>query len=278
MLGHVLIVVQTSPLPTSPEVVKRLVSVADQLSDHVTAVIFRRHIRTTEVGQLLEDMDERARTLQRGYDAAAEELARACSSAAAQAGLEMKVAEIDLSDDPIDALATLAREHDYCVLPIGPTVEDELDVLGALLYRAGRPVVLVPDHLTSPPPARWERAVVAWTPSAQAARATTDAIPLLRKAKTASILAVREAEGDFGADRALEAVRYLQSRGVAADIWAVPADGEAIGRRIARFMDETAGDLLVMGAPSRPFQADFTSHSKAIDVIRDAGWVILISA
>ncbi|MDP3495480.1 MAG: hypothetical protein Q8R82_20420 [Hyphomonadaceae bacterium] len=50
MLGHVLIVVQTSPLPTQPLVVQRLVSVADQISDNVTAVIFRRRIWTNEVG------------------------------------------------------------------------------------------------------------------------------------------------------------------------------------------------------------------------------------
>ncbi|HEY2358854.1 MAG TPA: universal stress protein [Phenylobacterium sp.] len=278
MPGHVLMVVQTSPLVTSPAVVKRLVSVADQLAHDVTAVIFRRRIWTSEVGQLLQDMDQRVQTLQRTYDAEAEQLAEVCASAAAQAGLALQISEIDLNDDPIEALATLARSHDYCVLPVGDTVEDELDILAALLYRAGRAVVLTPDSLPSPPAPRWERAVVAWTPSGQAARAMKDAVPLLLKAKAVSVLAIREDATEFDPARAMEAVQYLKSRGVSADINSVPAAGQPVGGRIAQFMDEKAADLLVMGAPSKPFQADFKLHSKAIDVIDGARWVIMISA
>lgn len=278
MPGHVLIVVQTSPLPTSGLVVQRLVSVADQLAHDATAVIFRRRIWTSEVGQLLEDMDERARTLQEGYDAETKQLAEVCSAAAVQAGLQLELAEIDLNDDPIDALATLARSHDYCVLPVGPSVEDELDVLAALLYQAGRPVILAPDRLSSAASPRWEHAVVAWRSNAQASRALKEAMPLLRKARSVSVLVVREDGAGFNPDEPLEAVRYLKTRGVSADIRSVPAEGQPIGPRIARFMDETSADLLVMGAPSKPFEADFKRHSKGIDVIDEARWVILISA
>lgn len=59
---------------------------------------------------------------------------------------------------------------------------------------------------------------------------------------------------------------------------AVSANGEAVGQRIARFLYENLADLLVMGAPSSPIQADFKLHSKAIDVIVKAGWAVLISA
>lgn len=123
MPNHVLIVVQTSPLPTPPEVIQKLVSVADQLAENATAAVFRRHLATREVGRLLQDMEDRARELQRGWDAEAEQMAQVCTAAAAQAGLELKLAEIGLGGDPIEELTALARSHDYSVLPIGPTVE-----------------------------------------------------------------------------------------------------------------------------------------------------------
>lgn len=278
MPGHVLIVVQTSPLPKPVHVVRRLVSVADQLAHDATAVIYRRRIWTNEVGQLLEGMDERVRTLQEGYDAEAKQLAEVCSAAAVQAGLRLELAEIDLSDDPVDALATMARSHDYCVLPIGSSVEDELDILAALLYQAGRPVILTPDRPSSAASPRWEHAVVAWRSNAQASRALKEAMPLLRKAISVSVLVVREEGAGFNADEPLEAVRYLKTRGISADIRSVPVEGQPIGVRIARFMDENSADLLVMGAPSKPFEADFKRHSKAVDVIDEARWVILVSA
>jgi hypothetical protein len=43
-------------------------------------------------------------------------------------------------------------------------------------------------------------------------------------------------------------------------------------------MDENSADLLVMGAPSKPHEADFRLHSKGIDVLEAARWAILISA
>ena len=278
MSGHVLVVVQTSPQPTSGHVVERLVGVADQLAHDATAVVFRRRIWTSEVGRLLEDLDDRARALQQDYDAEARRLAEICSAAAIQAGVQLEIAEIDLGDDPIEALAALARSHDYCVLPVGPSAEDELDVLAALLYRAGRPVVLVPGRLSSPPSPQWEHAVVAWRSNAQASRAMKEAMPLLRKATAVSVLVIREDGAGLNADEPLEAVRYLETRGVSADVRSVPAGGQAVGPRIARFMDENSADLLVMGAPSKPFEADFKRHSKGVDVIDEARWVILISA
>jgi nucleotide-binding universal stress UspA family protein len=278
MTGHVLIVAQTSPLPTPSEVVQNLVAVADQLADDATAVVFRRRVWTTEVGRLLDDMDERAKMFQRRWDAEAEQLAKVCTAAAAQFGLQLRLAEIDLRDDPIGDLTALARSHDYCVLPIGPTVEDEHDVLAALLDGAGRPVVLMPDRPSSRPTARWKRAVVAWTPSAKAARALKDAVPLLQKAKAVSVLVVREDGAEANVERALEAVRYLETRGINGSIAFVPADGQRIGQRISRFMEDNSADLLVMGAPSKPHEADFRLHSKGIDVMEEARWAILISA
>jgi nucleotide-binding universal stress UspA family protein len=277
MPGHVLMVAETSPTPTSPGVVQGLVSVADQLGEAVTAVIFRRRIRTSAVGGILEGLGGRARALQRTYEAEAEQLAEACASAAAQAGLDFRLAEIDPDDDPLAALASLARTHDACVLPLGPTAHDELDRLAAVLHRAGRPVVLIPDLSPVSPSARWRQAVIAWTPSAQVARAMKEAAPLLRKAEAVSVLVVQEKVEEFSVEGAIEALRYLQTRGVEAHIRSVPADGQAVGLRIAQFMDENSADLLVMGAPSKPLEADFTVHSKAIDVLEHARWVILVS-
>jgi nucleotide-binding universal stress UspA family protein len=278
MSGHVLIVPQTSPLPTPAAVVRNLVRVADQLAAHARAVVFRRRIGTREVAGLLEGMDERARQLQRSWDEEAEQLRRVCTEAASATGRDLRFTELDLRDDPMQALTGLARSHDYCVLPIGATVEDEYQVLSTLLAGSGGPVVLMPDDPATAPGARWEHAVVAWTPSPKAGRALKDAAPLLAKARTVSVLVVREPGSEANLERALDAIRYLKTKGVEASVVSVPADGERVGVRISRFMDDNAADLLVIGAPSRTDEADFRLHSKGIDIMDRARWAMLVSA
>jgi nucleotide-binding universal stress UspA family protein len=110
-------------------------------------------------------------------------------------------------------LAALARTVDLVIygqqspdwhLPTGFRPED-------LIVAGGRPVLVVPYAGTFDAVGR--RTLIAWDGTREAARVLGDALPLMRKAKAATIMTVREHEADFERDAAaLERLQQHLSR------------------------------------------------------------------
>lgn len=122
------------------------------------------------------------------------------------------------------------------------------DQAGLLVTLSPRPVIVTPQ---SGP--RWDapqRVVVAWNGSAEAARATFDALPLLVAAQSVSIVAIRAFEErtngvveQQGEDLCVALARH----GVKAD-WVLEAPGEdGDGPAILTAAERHGAELLVMG-------------------------------
>jgi len=79
--------------------------------------------------------------------------------------------------------------------------------IGAILMGCGRPVLLVPRHVSGSPP---RSIVVAWKGTAEAARAVTAAMPLLYKASRIAVLSVEEGDDEsmLSPDRLVEQLRW----------------------------------------------------------------------
>lgn len=75
---------------------------------------------------------------------------------------------------------------------LGDTIETATAraYFGSLLLESGRPVLVVPPRTKAPIPPR--RAVVAWKPTPESARALHDAIPLLKSADAVDLVTVDE--------------------------------------------------------------------------------------
>ncbi len=150
-------------------------------------------------------------------------------------------------DSPFELVAREARAADLVIVGPRRTAADLHDLIdpGAVLLRAGRPVLVVPDTV---PPLGLHRAVVAWKDTRECRRALQDAIPLLQHAKEVLLLEVGDEDGKSEAKKALaDVARYLASHNVAVaeQAWR-RAKGPAATDILQSAVDEKA-DLIVAG-------------------------------
>lgn len=188
-----------------------------------------------------------------------EEVARAAASTAAQfaaavtrAGLAPDCRTVSaLAIDAARVAALHARHADLTIL--GQPEKDEIAPTGAtfavdVIMAAGRPGLVVP--YIGPRAALGERVLVAWNASRESARALNDAMPILERAKSVTVLTVNpEADGmeerrDPGADIALHLARH----GVKVEAERAVAREVSVGDAILAEIGDNGQDLVVMGA------------------------------
>jgi Universal stress protein UspA and related nucleotide-binding proteins len=117
--------------------------------------------------------------------------------------------------------------------------------IASLLLQAGRPVLVVPEKASLVMPLT--RAIIAWRPTREAARAVHDALPFLRTAKFVDIL-IYDGESDTSADEHMGAlVGHLDHHGVRAKIHSQESSGIDIGSLILSHAKKTGADLIVAG-------------------------------
>ncbi len=122
------------------------------------------------------------------------------------------------------------------------------DFAEELVLSAGRPVLLVPyaGHFAQV----GRRILVAWNAGQEAARAVTDALPLLTRASTVQVVAFNPAEagddhGDIpGADIGLVLARH----GVKVSVAQQQSEEVDIGNQLLSRAADVEADLIVMGA------------------------------
>jgi len=117
---------------------------------------------------------------------------------------------------------------------------------GQLVLACGRPVLLIP-HIGAGK-TLGERVVIAWDAGREAARAVSDALPILTRASSVSVVSFNPSERDRGhgdvpgADIAL----YLARHGVTVDVRRIESDVDVGNGLLSHVADEGA-DLLIMG-------------------------------
>jgi len=122
---------------------------------------------------------------------------------------------------------------------------DSLEIFHDLIYRSGRPVLMVPEESTEAP---GRHIMVAWNGRAEGARAVGAALPLLWSAEKVTLLQI----GDANPDRpGLEDVsEYLNDHGVTSVIHKKPTDGRPVGQQILETAHKEKADMVVVGAYS----------------------------
>ena len=191
-----------------------------------------------EAGPLLQEIELRRRT----------EAAAAAESEFRQAQRRASVnAEWRLSmGGALPALQLSARYADL-VIAGQPEPADALamTLAGDLVLSVGRPVLFVPYA------GRWrstgKRVLVAWNASREAARAVSDALPLLRRAEAVEVVAFEPRPGDHGELPGADIALYLARHGVKATAARQSAPEIDIGAQILSRAADTSADLIVMG-------------------------------
>lgn len=162
---------------------------------------------------------------------------------------------IDDSGEPGRALLGCAPLHDLLLLgqpdPLEPDSHRRSRVLEDVVLRSPRPTLLLPHagEVTQ----HGRTAVIAWDGSHGAARAASDALPLLKTCREVRVVQIEngppQAPQTEGADLA-GVERWLARHGVAATSSIRHADGD-IGLALLSTASDVGADLLVMGSWGR---------------------------
>lgn len=155
-------------------------------------------------------------------------------------------------DNPLAALSLHARYADLAVVgqrdPSGEDASEDPAIPDQLILSLGRPVLVVP--YAGIPATVGEHVLVAWDASRLAARAVNDALPLLVRAKTVSVLAVNPRGGADGHGQipSADICLHLARHGVKVEAEHLYADDLDVGDILLDRASDTGADLIVSGA------------------------------
>lgn len=146
-----------------------------------------------------------------------------------------------------------ARYADLTVMGVSRPLQDpERRLFGGLLAGSGRPLLMVPA--TAPEPAPFDRILVAWKASREAARAVHDAMPLLRRAQSVELLMVEHEDdpGPHNADVDACLGGHLGRHGVQVTPVRRSAEHSPAAEVILEYARESRAQLIVVGGYSHP--------------------------
>ncbi len=153
-------------------------------------------------------------------------------------------------DDFAAAFARQARHVDLSIVGQVDPEEGDVDaelIAEAAFMQSGRPCLVVPyiGARTLPP----ARVLIAWDGSREAARAVGDAMPLLTRAESVTVLVVDPASlrGRVGDQPGADLATHLARHGIKAEVMTTASGGIGVGNVIIGQASDSGADLVVMG-------------------------------
>lgn len=168
-----------------------------------------------------------------------------------------------------DRAVAAARQQDLVILPWSPATGR--DLVTALVFGAGRPVLLVPSGAVARP---LDHLAVAWDGSRVAARAMWDALALLSEGGRVTVLTVPEGKG--GADGAAMAA-MLTRRGWNAETVALPEAGQSVAADLQAAAVAAGAQMLAMGGFGHSRLRDFVLGGVTTGILADCRMPVLMS-
>ena len=221
------------------------IALARRFEAHLVGISVQPLIRLpvyVAIDPLIVEQQERAADRET-VEAAA--LFRSATAAAGVAGAEWRTE----AAGPVDALLLHARYADLLILGQRDPAETWAagpDFPNEVLLAAGRPVLVVP--YTGSFRDTGNRVVVAWNASREAARAVTDAIPLLRGAAAVRIITINPRAGRHGEIPGADIGLYLARHGVRVEVAKDDGVNIDVGNELLSRAADFEADLIVMGA------------------------------
>lgn len=247
-MGYRSIVVHVNNSTRTEQRIRIAAGIAQSEEAHLIGVaptglaIFRPESQMSELGIYVEQTMGRLR--QRCADATAR------FDAIVQR-LDLHSFESRVADDEDGyAISLHARYADLVVIGQAdsndPTIGTSMNFPEHVLLNAGRPVLIVPFAGTFDTVGR--DVLVAWSASRESARAVTDALPFLKRARNVRVLALNATQtlDGHGAEPGADIALYLARHGVKVEVnreRAVVDIGNALLSRAADY----GSDLIVMG-------------------------------
>lgn len=244
----ILLTLTSYPEPTPVAVVENAVSIAAALGAHLAAISCEVHVQLpghvlsgsiANIPGLIASEAEKSRQSTRS-------LLAAFDAAAQRAGVshETIVERCPTSDVP-DLLVDYARLRDLTIVPV-PVSNDQW-YAESVIFGSGRPTMILPETPRARP-FELGTVVVAWDFSRAAARAVSDALPLLERARKVRVVTVSDEKAFDSKHSAEELAKNLARHGIDVVLDKVGADGRGIGEVLEAYVLSQKADILVMGA------------------------------
>jgi nucleotide-binding universal stress UspA family protein len=242
----ILVALNSYPDPTPVSAVEDAVSVAAVLGAHLAALCCETRVQlpghfvsASLVSGIIAGEAGKSRKN-------AHELLAAFDAAAERAGiLHETILEKCITLEIPDILVEYARLRDLTILPM-PAASDQW-YAEAIIFGSGRPTLILPE---SPKrrPFQLGTVAVAWDFSRAAARAISDALPMLEQARQVRIVTVVNEKALDSKRSDEEVAKNLARHGINVVLDKVDARGHAIGAVLESYTASQGADLLVMGA------------------------------
>jgi nucleotide-binding universal stress UspA family protein len=242
----ILVTLTSYPEPTPVSVVKEAVSVASVLGAHIAALSCEMHVQVpghfmsgSVVGLPGVIAGEAAKSR-----ANAQDLLAAFDAAATKAGVsrESMLLKCKTFEVP-ELLVEYARLRDLTIMP----ESNDRWYAEAVVFGSGRPTLILPQKPRSRP-FELGTVAVAWDFGRAAARAVSDAMPLLEKAKKVRVVTVLNEKRLDNKHSAEELSKSLSRHSIDVVLDRVDAKDRPIGDVLGAYVASHAADLLVMGA------------------------------
>jgi len=242
----ILVALTSYPEPTPVAAVEDAVSVASVLGAHIAALSCEMHVEVpghfmsgSVVGLPGIIAGEAGKSLRNAQD-----LIAAFEAAAAKAGLSFEsILQKCKTFEAPELLVEYARLRDLTIMP----ESNDRWHAEAVMFGSGRPTLILPQNPRSRP-FELGTIAVAWDFSRAAARAVSDAMPLLEKAKKVRVVTVVAEKRLDTKHSAEELSKNLSRHGVDVVLDRVDAKGRPIGAVLEAYVVSHEVDLLVMGA------------------------------
>jgi nucleotide-binding universal stress UspA family protein len=174
----------------------------------------------------------------------AQDLLAAFEAAAAKSGVSREsILQKCKTFEVPDLLVEYARLRDLTIMP----ESHDRWYAEAVIFGSGKPTLILPQSPRSRP-FELGTVAVAWDFSRAAARAVSDALPLLEKAKKVRVVTVLNEKLLDTKHSAEELSKNLSRHGIDVVLDRVDAKGRPIGDVLEAYVASHAADLLVMGA------------------------------
>lgn len=267
----------THPDPNSEAVADNAVAAAAWLGAtlHARALNADIPVPSSALSGILLNVPE----LVRNAEAASEKHgARLLEKVAAAAARQDVALTSDVEADPIAFLgeraAAHARYYDLALAGWEAGNPTSRMTAEALIFGAGRPVLILPEHTSRK---RFANVAIAWDGTRTAARAVTDALPFLERASRIVVMTVVGekplAEDDIGARLAAG----LGERGFAAEALTIDAEDVAVAVTLQERAIAAGADLLVMGGYGHSRLRDFVLGGATQGTLDDLRLPVLMS-
>ena len=244
----ILVALTSYPDPSPISVVDDAVSIAAVLGANLAALSCETHVQVP--GHFLPGSFANLPGIIAGEGAKsrqnAQDLLAVFDKAAERAGVPHEaILQKCTSTDFLNLLVDYARLRDLTIMPV-PESHDQ-KFAEVVIFGSGKPTLVLPEAPRSRP-FELGTIAVAWDFSRAAARAISDALPLLEKARKVRVVTIVDEKDMDTKHSAEEVAKNLARHGIDVVLDKVEANSKPIGSVLESYTLSHGVDLLVMGA------------------------------